>query len=402
MSLTFADSPRSTVGIEWELQLVDTDSNDLRQVADTVIERAQDDAQLAPFLHREMLLNTVEVVSEAHTRVADCVTDLRAAFKRLRSITDPLRVDLAAGGSHPFADPLYQRVTDSRRYAELVGRTAYWGRQMLLYGVHVHVGVEAQDKVLPLINALLTKAGQLQAVAASSPFWVGKDTGYASNRQMVFQQLPTAGLPRQFSTWGQLERYADDMLKTGAISVFNELRWDVRPALHLGTIELRIFDSCTNVFEVEAMAALAHCLVEHYSRQLDAGERLEQLPEWFVAENKWRAARYGLNAELIVDRKGRIEPVRNTLLQLVEVLQPVARDLDCIAGLDKVRHILQVGAAYERERAVSQLADEEPEFALNNVVELMRAEMVADRPLSVEEFLAMRGKPRVDSAVCRG
>lgn len=391
MSLTFAESPRSTVGIEWELQLVDTDSNDLRQVADTVIERAQADAQLAPFLHREMLLNTVEVVSAAHTRVADCIADLRAAFKRLRSITDPLRVDLTAGGSHPFADPLHQRVTDSRRYAELVGRTAYWGRQMLLYGVHVHVGVEAQDKVLPLINALLTKAGQLQAVAASSPFWVGKDTGYASNRQMVFQQLPTAGLPRQFSTWGQLERYADDMLKTGAISVFNELRWDVRPALHLGTIELRIFDSCTNVFEVEAMAALAHCLVEYYSRRLDAGEKLEQLPEWFVAENKWRAARYGLDAELIVDQAGRIEPVCDTLLQLLEVLQPVAQDLDCTAGLGKVRHILQVGAAYERERAVAQLADEEPEFALNNVVELMRAEMVADRPLTVSEFAKVSG-----------
>ena len=387
MALEFAASQRSTVGIEWELQLIDADSNDLRQVADTVIDQAWQNPQLAPFIHREMLLNTVEVVSGAHRSITECLADIRFACESLRSITDTLRIDLAAGGSHPFANPVYQRVTDSQRYAELVDRTAYWGRQMLLYGVHIHVGVESREKVLPLINALLTLSGQLQALTASSPFWSGQDTSYASNRQMVFQQLPTAGLPRQFTKWSQLEHYAADMLKTGVISVFDELRWDVRPSIKLGTVELRIFDACTNLFEVEAAASLTHCLVEHFSRLLDASEDLPTLPEWFVAENKWRSARYGLDAELIVDCCGRIEPVRQTLANLVEVLEPIAHDLQCVSGLSKVLEICQLGAAYARERAV---AATESAYALDNVVELMRAEMVADRPLSVEEFMDTR------------
>lgn len=387
MSLEFAASPRSSVGIEWELQLVDTDSNDLRQVADTVIEQASANLQLAPFLHREMLLNTVEVVSKAHFRVADCLADIRQAFQQLRPITDNLRIDLAAGGSHPFANPTYQRVTDSERYADLVNRTAYWGRQMLLYGLHVHVGVESRYKVLPLINAVLTRAGQLQAMAASSPFWSGRDTSYASNRLMVFQQLPTAGLPRQFREWRQLERYAADMVKTGVISGFDELRWDVRPSIHWGTVELRIFDACTNIFEVEATASLAHCLVEYYSRQYDVGEPLPYLPEWFVAENKWRSARYGLDAKLIVNEAGDTEPACVGLEKMVAELTPVARDLDCEQGLLNVLEVCKIGPAYARQRAVAAV---EPDYALDNVVELMRAEMVADRPLSVEEFMDSR------------
>lgn len=384
MTLDFAKSDRSSVGVEWELQLVDMDSNDLRQAADAVIGTAWENPPLKPHVHREMLLNTVEITSDAHHRVGDCLQDLRTAVEGLRPLTNDLRIDVASAGSHPFARPAFQRVTDSVRYAELVERTQYWGRQMLLYGVHVHVGVENRDKVLPLMNGLMTRAGQLQALAASSPYWSGQDTGYASNRAMMFQQLPTSGVPRLFDHWSELESYTDDVLKAKIIDSFDQIRWDMRPAPHLGTVEIRVFDACTNIREVNAMASLSHAMVEHCSTLLDAGETLPTLPDWYITENKWRSARYGLDAKLIVDKDGTEQYARDTIEEMVSELRPTAKQLDCEDGLDIVGEILQGGASYQRQRDVAKAAPKNP---LDAVVGLLRAEMHADRMLSAEEFL---------------
>lgn len=387
MALEFTPSTRSTIGVEWELQLVDQDSNDLRQAADAIIDAVFADGQPHPTVHREMLLNTIEVTSGARSTVAQCMEDISSTVAELRPITDTLRLDLATAGTHPFARPAYQRVTDSARYADLVERTQYWGRQMLLYGVHVHVGMEDRAKVLPILTALTTVLGHLQAVSASSPYWAGTDTGYASNRAMVFQQLPTAGIPRQFRDWSDLEAYTEDMIRTGVINGFDEIRWDVRPSPTLGTVENRTFDAATNILEVAAFAALTHCLVEDFSRRLDAGDDLPWLPDWFVSENKWRSARYGMDAELILDRDGRQEPVREGLERMVEELAGVADDLGCRTELEGVREILRVGASYERQRRVAEGAARHP---LDAVAELIRAEMRADRPLDPQEFLDTR------------
>ena len=346
MTLPFGSSQRSTIGVEWELQLVDRDSHDLRQSADAIIDRATIDGQLYPGVHREMLLNTIEVVSKPRSTVAECIADLTGCVDFLRPLASDLRIDLATAGTHPFARPGRQRVTDSERYAQLVERTAYWGHQMLLYGVHVHVGVEDRAKILPIQAALTAHLGHLQAISASSPFWAGEDTGYASNRAMVFQQLPTAGIPRQFDTWEDLEAYTDDMISTGVIEGFDEVRWDIRPSPTFGTIENRVYDAATNATEVATFAALTHVLVEHFSRLYDAGEPLPVLPDWFVAENKWRSARYGMDATLIVSRDGTTESARDGIARLREELAPVAADLGCareFAGLDTV---LTIGASY--------------------------------------------------------
>lgn len=389
MALTFVPSQRSTIGVEWELQLVDQDSNDLRQAADAVISEALLDSDRHPHVHREMMLNTVEIISGARHHVSECLDDLTQTVTFLRPITNELRIDLASSGTHPFARPSHQRVTNTTRYAQLVERTQYWGRQMLLFGVHVHVGVEDQSKILPIQGALARWIGHLQAISASSPVWAGVDTGYASNRAMVFQQLPTAGIPRHFDTWEQLESYTDDMIHAGVINGFDEVRWDIRPSPSLGTIENRVFDGASNIFEVGVFAALTHCMVESLSRRLDEGQELPWLPDWFVAENKWRSARYGIDAELIVDRDGRQEEARTGLMRLLDLLAPVARDLDCLDELSGVEEILRVGAAYERQRYVAAHA---PSHPLDTVVEFMRAEMRANRPLDPAVFLADIGE----------
>ena len=377
-TLPFAQSSRSTLGIEWELAFVDADSGDLRQVADTVLPAVSGaHGGDHPNIHPELLLNTIEIVSEPRRTVAEAAGDLERTIEAIRAVTDPLRVELMGGGAHPFARWTEQKVTDKQRYATLIERTQWWGRQMLIYGVHVHVGIESRDKVLPIWRSMLTMFGHLQALSASSPYWAGHDTGYASNRALMFQQLPTAGLGWQFEEWSQLEQYVRDMRHTGVIEQFDEVRWDVRPSPRLGTLEMRITAGATNLLELRAITALTHCLVEHFSTMLDEGREPPTMPAWFVQENKWRSARYGMDAILILDRAGEEQLVTESVEGWLETLAPVAERLGCAEDLDAVRVILRRGASYQRQRAAARRAGGD----LVPVVESMVAEMRAGKPV---------------------
>ena len=367
-SLDFASSARSTLGVEWELALIDRDSLDLRQCAEEILQKVGPD----PHVHGEMMLNTIELVSGARRTVAECMEDIAFAFDRVLPVTDPL----------------VQKVTNAERYARLVDRTRLWGHQMLIFGTHVHVGVEDRSKVLPILKALLARTAHLQCLSASSPFWAGADTGYADNRAMMFQQLPTAGAPEQFSTWEQLESYTGDLVHTGVIEDFTEIRWDVRPSPRLGTIEVRACDAATNLTELAGMAALTQCLVESFSRTLDRGEELDALPDWYVAENKWRSARYGMDAILIVNSAGEEELVGDTVERMLTELAPVAEDLGCAAELDSVRTTLETGASYQRQIAAVRAYGGQREAA----VRLLLAEARAGRPLRPTEVLSLAAK----------
>src|SRR5690606_699472 len=311
------------------------------------------------------------------TTVAQTGSDLQRTVDELRAAIEPLRVELMCAGTHPFARYDYQRVTNKERYSTLIERTQWWGRQMVIYGVHVHVGIEDQRKVLPILRAMLSYFPHLQSLSASSPFWSGRDTGYASNRALLFQQLPTAGLPQVFDEWAELEAYTRDMLHTGVIDHFNEIRWDIRPAPHLGTLELRVFDGASNLSEVLALGALVHCLVEHFSTMLDEGTELPRMPSWFLEENKWRSARYGMDAIVILDAAGNEQLVTESLVELLVDLEPVAARLGCLEELDGVRTIIRKGASYQRQRRVAR----RHEGDLDAVVASLVAEMKAGRPL---------------------
>jgi carboxylate-amine ligase len=379
MVLEFASSPRSSVGLEWELALVDADSGNLRQVAPAAMEALGDDPR-ARYVKPEFLRNTLEVVSGVSTTVPQALADLAEGVAVIQEVIAPMRAELMGAGTHPFAHWSQQQVTDKQRYATVVDRTQVWGRQQVVYGVHVHVGIEDRAKVLPVVRSLLVYVAHLQALSASSPYWDADDTGYASMRALLFQQLPTAGLPYQFAEWGELERYVDDMLRTGVIDDFTEVRWDVRPAPHFGTIEVRICDGTSNLRELAALGALVHCLVEHLSTLLDEGRPLPVMPRWYVHENKWRAARYGLDAIIILDDAGNEELVTDATERLVDELEPVAERLGCAAELDAVREILRGGASYQRQRAVAA-AHGGGQRGLEAVVAHLVAELHAGRPL---------------------
>lgn len=354
----FRESPRPTIGIEWEIALVDKTSRDLSNTAATVFDavgelRAHDGT---PQVTKELLRNTVELVTGVHETVGAAVQDLSATMDTVRRAADGLGVDLFCAGTHPFAQWSTQQLTRTEHYDELIERTQWWGRQMLIWGVHVHVGVSHREKVFPILNSLLLSYPHLLALSASSPMWSGSDTGYASNRALMFQQLPTAGLPFQFENWRQFERYVHDEMKTGVFEQLGGMHWDIRPAPKWGTIEVRICDGISNRAELAALAAFIHCLIVHLDERVERGEDLPTLPPWHVQENKWRAARYGLDAIVIVDSDNRERLVTEDLAELLDRLEPTARRLGCADELAAVADIPRHGANYQRQRKVAAAA----------------------------------------------
>ncbi len=359
MKIDFASSRQSTLGVEWELALVDAETGELASVAKEVLrgvaarhpELNEDDEH--PHIKQELLLNTVELVTGVCNTVAEAKADLSSSLAAVRDVTDPMGVEIFCAGSHPFSPPQLQPVTDKERYAKLIDRTQWWGRQMVIYGVHVHVGLDSRDKVLPVLDGLVNYFPQFQALSASSPFWGGEDTGYASQRALMFQQLPTAGLPFQFASWEDFESYAQDMFTTGVIDSLSEIRWDIRPVPHFGTIEMRICDGLATLEEVGAIAALTQCLVDEFSTTLDNGGTIPTMPPWHVQENKWRAARYGLDAIIILDAAGNEQLVTDHIRETVARLEPVAVKLGCATELADVLKIIERGAGYQRQRRVA-------------------------------------------------
>lgn len=375
--IEFTPSAGPTLGVEWEIALLDGETMDLVPLAESVVEPLAAEDGLSPKVHRELLNNTVELVTGVCQTVPEVIEDLSGSLDRLRRITDDLGLELLSAGTHPFARWESQEVTEGERYATLIDRTRWWGRQMLIYGVHTHVGVTHRDKALPLLNGMLTYAPHLQALSASSPWWGGVPTDYASNRALLFQQLPTAGLPFQFETWPEYERYVDDLLVTGVIDELKELRWDLRPAPQLGTLEMRVCDGVPTLHEIAALTALTQCLLVHLDDRLTDGGTVPSLPPWHVQENKWRTARYGMDAIIILDSRNRERLVTDELHDLLERLEPVARRLGCSAELAMVEDIISAGASYQRQLAAAAAHDGD----LAEVTRSLVAEMRAGRPL---------------------
>jgi glutamate---cysteine ligase / carboxylate-amine ligase len=368
----FHASADYTLGVEWELALVDRRTRDLRNDAEHLFARAKARLPDAGRVHQELLRNTVELVTGVCGTVGEAMTDLRTTLEHVVRAGDDLGIDLYGAGTHPFASWTGQQLTAGHRYEELINRTQWWGRQMLIWGVHVHVGLPERDRVMPVLSALLNHFPHLQALSASSPIWGGLDTGYASNRALMFQQLPTAGLPFQFETWAEFEAFVSDQMTTGVIDVLSEIRWDLRPAPHLGTLENRICDGVSSLDDLAALTALMHCLVVDLDTRMAAGETLPTMPPWHVQENKWRAARYGLDAIVILDARSTERLVTDDLADLLVRLEPVAERLGCTAELASVADLVARGASYQRQRAVAEASEGDLVAVVDSVVRELR------------------------------
>ncbi|MDT0304601.1 glutamate--cysteine ligase [Streptomonospora wellingtoniae] len=374
MAIEFNDSQRATLGVEWELQLVDAHTRHLRQEAQQVLGALPDLSETpdSPLRH-ELMQCTIEVVTGVCETVEEARFDLAGSIERLGSVLETRDAALMCAGTHPLDDWRDQTLSPVQRYGELIDEMQWLARRILTFGVHVHVGVRSREKAVPIVNALANYLPHFLALTASSPFWSGHDTGLASSRSIIFGALPTAGPPPRLDDWTAFEEYMETLLRAGTISSIKEVWWDVRPHPDFGTIEIRMFDGIPTLREVGMAAALSQSLVRLFDQQLDRGYGLPSPPTWVVNDNKWRATRYGLDARIITDDRGRTAPLRDDLYELLRDLEPVAARLGCADDLDVVSEILDKGASYERQRAVIDQGG-----TLNDVVDSLVAEFRAD------------------------
>ncbi len=381
MTIEWNPSPGPTLGVEWEVQLIDAQTRMLRQDAATVMAGLPGLAESGehPKMRHELMQSTVEVVTGICGTVAEAKADLDVTMKELQRTAEPHGIVLAGAGTHPMSDWRDAKVAPSQRYSELVEQIQWPARRLQTYAVHVHVGLRDEARVMPVINALATYLPHFLGLTASSPFWSGIDTGLASTRSVVFGALPNTGPPPGLPDWTHFEQYMDTQLRAGTIRTIKEVWWDIRPHPDFGTVEVRIADAVPTFRELGMVAALAQCLVQLFDSQLDRGYRLPVRPQWVVRDNKWRATRYGLDAIVITDDAGATAPLRDEIYELLRELEPIAWRLGCADELAVASEVLECGASYERQRAVyGRYAD------LTSVVDALVTEFAEDRFILTE------------------
>jgi carboxylate-amine ligase len=366
----------ATLGVEWELQLIDAQTRALRQEACEVLAALPELGEVSerPKIRYELMQSTLEVATGICSTVAEAKEDLGATIAQLQRVTSARDMMLTCAGTHPFSDWREAKMAPVQRYAELVEQMQWLARKIQLFSVQVHVGLADGNRAIPVINALARYLPHFLALTASSPFWNGEDTGLASSRSVVFGDLPTAGPPHRLSDWKEFEDYMETLLRAGTIRSIKEVWWDIRPHPDFGTIEIRMCDGVPTLREIGMVAALSQCLVQLFSLQLDRGYQLPSPATWVVRDNKWRATRYGLDAIVITDDSGATAPIRDELYELVRELEPVADRLGCGSELGVVSEVLEQGASYERQRAV--VADG---GGLTEVVDALVTEFAEDR-----------------------
>ncbi len=376
MQIDFRSSERSSLGVEVELELVDRGTRELRSGASDVLSVLGRDHPGGehPKAKHELLESTIEIITGICSTAEEARQDLTGTLNELYPLVEERGLELMCSGSHPFSDPAKQDVSPNPRYHQLVEDMQWMARRMQIFGIHVHVGVRSPEKAIAIVNALCGYIPHFLALSASSPYWEGQDTGLASCRSKVFEGLPTAGLPYQLSGWDQFEQFMDTLISAKTIRTIREVWWDIRPHPGFGTVELRICDGLPTMGEIATVAAMSQCLVERLNSLIDRGYTLPVPRSWIIRENKWRAARYGLDAEIILDDQGRLQPIREAIEELVEELTPVARRLDCIQELRNALAIMERGPSYIRQREVIAAGG-----TLTEVVDSLVTELRTDR-----------------------
>jgi glutamate---cysteine ligase / carboxylate-amine ligase len=346
----FGDSPPFTLGVEEEYMLLDPQTFDLVQHVDTVL-TAVENGEFTERIGPELMQSVVEI----STPVCRTAGDVDAELRRLRSyVTEIARgQDLRVGsaGTHPFSLFESQRITARDRYRNLVDQLQYVARRELIFGLHIHVAVDDAEKAIHVTSALLMHLSELLALSANSPFWRGEATGLSSSRQMVFAAFPRSGPPPRFRDYADYAEVVGQLEKTGCIADYTHIWWDIRLHPRFGTIEVRVMDAVTRVEDTTALAAYIQGLVKLYSDRYEAGAELPSYHRILTTENKWLAARYGLEApvmDLVTGRRNRV-PVAQLVRRALREMEPHARELGSERELEGIRDILDRGNGADRQ-----------------------------------------------------
>ena len=295
-------------------------------------------------------------VAETATRpaqtVAEAVADARALRRRLRDAARERGTLIASAGTHPFSRYEHQQITDAPRYLALVDSMQWVAERELIFGLHVHVGLESAEQAIAVANGLRTWLPELLALSANSPFWQGRDTGLASTRTQVFETFPRSGLPPAFASFEEFRQLIERAVKTNSLSDYTFIWWDLRPHPKLGTVELRVCDGQTRLQSLAAIVALAQSLAATLAERHERGRPMPVQPLTLIAENKWRAARHGLEGTLIDLERDEERPARDAVRALAQTAAPAARRLGCADELAEVERICERGTGAQEQRRV--------------------------------------------------
>ena len=328
--------------------LLNTESYELASRYEEVFGEAEAaDDRIRP----ELMQSTVEVATQPVRTVAEAIDEARELRRRLRDEAEASDCLIAAAGTHPFSRWQHQEITDKPRYAELIEALQWTAERQLIFGLHVHVGLDTAQQAIAIGNALRSWLPELLAASANSPFWHGRDSGLASTRSKVFDTMPRSGLPPAFASFEEFELLVERGIRTGSFKDYTYIWWDLRPHPRLGTIELRACDAQSRVESVAAIASLTQSLAAMLSEHHDRGEPLPVHPVTLVSENKWRAARHGLDTDLVDLTHDTVRPAREALMELLELAEPWAEQLGCADELLEVEHLCRRGTGADEQRA---------------------------------------------------
>ncbi len=379
MTIHFTHNPRPTVGIEMELHLVDPTTGALVSASNDILaEMGEPHGGEHPKAKHELFQSTVEIITGVCDTPADAGDDLRGTLDELRRAAHRHDITLMSAGTHPLGIARDQVVSPQPRYHELIESMQWPARRLLICGLHVHVGVADGERAIRIINELTRHLPLFLALSSSSPFFEAEDSGLASARTKLFESLPTAGLPPHLADWSDFETFMSTLLESKCINSIREVWWDIRPHPDFGTVEFRMCDAAPTVRESVALAGLAQTLVAWCDAHLDVGGLPVPPREWTVRENRWLAARYGVDASLIVEHPDHGQPlrrpVRELVTELVAELRPTAAALGTDDQLDDVLQILRWGSGSDRQRRVVERGG-----TLHDVVRHLIDELAADR-----------------------
>ncbi|MGI8973320.1 MAG: carboxylate-amine ligase [Gaiella sp.] len=349
----FGSSPQYTLGVEEEYMLLDPTSFDLVQHIETMIEAIEGD-ELAERINPELMQSVLEIATPVCRTAGDVLRELTTLRSYVTGVAKSKGFRIGSAGTHPFSLFERQRITAKDRYHALIDQLQYVARRELIFGMHVHVAVDGPDKAIQVVNGLLPHLAPLLALSASSPFWRGEATGLASSRQIVFSAFPRSGPPPRFRDYEDYAEVVGQLERTGCIADYTHIWWDIRPHPKWGTVEVRICDAVTRLEDAVAIAAYCQALVKQLSERYDAGQAIPTFHRILTSENKWLAARYGLEApvmDLATGRRVRV-PVAKLIRRTLRELEPHARELGSERELEGIAALLGRGNSAERQLRV--------------------------------------------------
>jgi glutamate---cysteine ligase / carboxylate-amine ligase len=355
--------PSYTIGIEEELMIVDAESYALVNAIESLLGDAQE-GEVKPELHESVL----EISTNPAQNTREAGANLRALRDQVRERAGRRGLTIGSAGTHPFAKWEDQRIVSRPRYRELVTALRFVARQELIFGMHVHVGVDDPEKAIHVSNGMRVHLAVLLALSANSPFWRGDTTGLLSSRTPIFRAFPRIGVPPRYDDWDHYVREVEFMVRSGVMEDYTWLWHDVRPHPNFGTVEIRVCDSQTRVEHTLALAALIQAMVKELCEHYEAGGHLADYPWLMLDENKWLAARHGLDGELVdlpsSERVGAKELAR----RLLDRLREHAQDLGSADDLDGIADLLEGGSGGQRQMVV---------YEANHDLDEVMAEIVA-------------------------